>query len=67
MILNETLNLLKALSDKSTHTYNTKHGVGENQFGVKLDDILKKELTATELDALVRSVKYARVSDMLIF
>ena len=98
MKINQILDQLKALSDKSTLTYNTKHGVGENQFGVKLGDIRKiakdiksdhqlamelwktenfdarmlatlilkpKELTATELDALVRSVKYARVSDWL--
>ena len=98
MTLNETLELLKAHTDKSTQTYNTKHGICENQYGVKLGDIRKlakeiksnhglalelwktenfdarmlatlivkpKELTAEALDAMVRSVKYARVSDWL--
>jgi 3-methyladenine DNA glycosylase AlkD len=41
MTLNQIPDQLKALSDKSTLTYNTKHSVGENQFGVKLDDIRK--------------------------
>ena len=36
MTTNQILDQLKTLSDKSTLTYNTKHGVGENQFGVKL-------------------------------
>lgn len=98
MTTNQILDQLKALSDKSTLTYNSKHGVGENQFGVKLGDIRKiakdiksdhplalelwktenfdarmlatlilkpKELTAQDLDTMVRSVKYARVADWL--
>ena len=98
MTFKETLEKLEALSDEKTRAYNTKNGVGQNQYGVKLGDlrnvakkiktnhelalklwetenfdaqmlamliIKPKELTADELDAMVRSVKYARVADWL--
>lgn len=98
MTLKETLEQLEVLSDEKIRTYNTKNGVGENQFGVKLGDLRKlakkiktnhelalelwktenfdaqmlamliikpKELTADELDAMVRSVKHTRVADWL--
>ena len=98
MTFKETLEQLEALGDEKTRAYNTKNGVGQNQYGVKLGElrnvakkiktnhelalklwetenfdaqmlamliIKPKELTADELDAMVRSVKYARVADWL--
>lgn len=98
MTLKETLKQLEALGDEKTRAHNTKNGVGENQYGVKLGDLrtvakkiklnhalalelwktenfdaqmlamllLKPEqLSADELDAMVRSVKYTRVADWL--
>jgi 3-methyladenine DNA glycosylase AlkD len=98
MTFKETLEQLEALSDEKTRAYNTKNGVGLNQYGVKLGDlrnvakklktkhelalnlwetenfdaqmlamliIKPKELTADELDAMVRTVKYTRVADWL--
>lgn len=98
MTLKETLTQLEALSDEKTKKHNTKSGVGENQYGVKLGDLRKiarktktdhglalelwktenfdaqmlsmliikpNELTADALDAMVRSVKYARVADWI--
>lgn len=41
MTLKETLKQLEALTDERTRTHNTKKGVGENQYGVKLGDIRK--------------------------
>jgi len=40
-ILKDTLAQLEALSDKKVRARNTKNGVGDNQFGVKLGDIRK--------------------------
>jgi 3-methyladenine DNA glycosylase AlkD len=39
MTINETLKQLKALGDEKTRAHNTKHGAGDNQFGVKHGDI----------------------------
>ena len=96
MTLQETLAKLEALSDEKTRAQNTKRGVGENQFGIKLGDLRKvaskiktnhelalelwktenydaqmlavliinpKALSADELDAMVRSVKYSWLAD----
>jgi 3-methyladenine DNA glycosylase AlkD len=41
MTLKETLEQLEALRDEKTRTHNTKNGVGENQYGVKLGDLRK--------------------------
>lgn len=41
MTLEETLKELEALSHQSTKAHNTKNGVGENQYGVKLGDLRK--------------------------
>ncbi len=98
MKLKEALELLKELIDEKTKAYNTKNGVGENQYGVKLGDLRKvakkikanhklalelwetenfdaqmlamliiqpNKLSIEELDAMVRSVKHARVADWL--
>jgi 3-methyladenine DNA glycosylase AlkD len=98
MTLKETLTELEALSNEKTRAYNTKNGVGENQYGVKLGDIRKiakklktshqlalelwetknfdaqmlamliikpTQLTADELDEMVRAVKNTRVADWL--
>ena len=40
MTLNEALKQLKALGNETTRAHNTKYGAGDNQFGVKLGDIL---------------------------
>jgi 3-methyladenine DNA glycosylase AlkD len=39
MTLNETLKQLKALGNEKLRAQNTKHGAGDNQFGVSLGDI----------------------------
>ncbi len=98
MTLKETLKELESLSNEKIKTQNSKSGVGENQYGVKLGDLRKvakkiktnhelalqlwetenfdaqmlaillikpMELTADELDTMVRSVKYDRVADWL--
>jgi len=39
MTLKETLNQLESLGDEGIRAYNTKGGVGDNQFGVKLGDL----------------------------
>ena len=98
MTLKEILQQFKTLSNEKTRAHNTKNGVGDNQYGVKLGDLRKiakkikinhelslelwktknfdarmlaillmkpKELTAYELDSMVRSVKYSRVADWL--
>lgn len=41
MELKETLKQLESLSDDKTRKHNTKNGVGDNQFGVKLGDLRK--------------------------
>lgn len=41
MTLKETLLQLENLSDEKTRSYNTKNGVGDKQYGVKLGDIRK--------------------------
>jgi 3-methyladenine DNA glycosylase AlkD len=41
MTLQEILEQLESLSDERTHKHNTKSGVGENQYGVKLGDLRK--------------------------
>ncbi len=99
MTLNETLKQLKALGDEKMRALNTKHGAGDNQFGVKLGDIRTlskkiranhklamslwetgnvdaqhlatlliqpKDLSAKEMDRMVRSVAFDRVADWLI-
>lgn len=98
MTVKEILKELASLSDERTKKHNTKSGVGENQYGVKLGDIRKiakklktnhslsldlwatnnfdaqmlsiliikpNELSADELDTMVKSVEYNRVSDWL--
>ncbi|MCE6988002.1 DNA alkylation repair protein [Dyadobacter sp. CY323] len=39
MTLNEALNQLESLGTEKMRDFNKKHGVGENQFGVKMGDI----------------------------
>ena len=41
MTLKEALEQLKALGNEKARAHNTKHGAGDNQFGVKLGDIRK--------------------------
>lgn len=41
MTLQEILEQLESLSDERTRKHNTKSGVGENQYGVKLGDLRK--------------------------
>ena len=41
MTLKETLKQLEAAADEKTKSYNSKNGVGDNQYGVKLGDIRK--------------------------
>ena len=41
MTLKETLKQLEALGNEKTRAHNRKHGVGDNQFGVRLGDIRK--------------------------
>lgn len=41
MTLKETLKELEGLSDDKTRKHNTKNGVGDNQFAVKLGDLRK--------------------------
>lgn len=41
MSLKEILDQFKALSDEKTIRHNTKNGVGDNQYGVKLGDLRK--------------------------
>jgi len=41
MELKEILEQLGSLSDEKTRIYNTKNGVGDNQYGVKLGDLRK--------------------------
>lgn len=98
MTLEVVLEHLQALSDPRTKAFNTKHGVGENQYGAKLGDIRKlakkiksnhalalalwktenfdarmlatlvikpEELSAGELDDMVRGTKNERVADWL--
>lgn len=98
MTLKAVLKELESLVDEKIKAYNTKSGVGENQYGVKLGDLRKvakkiktnhelalqlwdtenfdaqmlailiiqpTELSADELDAMVRSVKYDRVADWI--
>jgi 3-methyladenine DNA glycosylase AlkD len=54
MTLNETLKQLKALGNETTRAHNTKHGAGDNQFGVKHGDIraLAKKIKANHELAL---------------
>jgi 3-methyladenine DNA glycosylase AlkD len=98
MTLNETLKQLKALGNEKMRAHNTKHGAGDNQFGVSLGDIRvlakkirtdhplalslwengnvdaqflatlliqPKNLSAKEMDRMVRSVTFVRVADWL--
>jgi 3-methyladenine DNA glycosylase AlkD len=48
MTVDEALEQLKALGDESRRAHNTKHGAGDNQFGVKHGDIrvLAKKIKA---------------------
>ncbi|HYD00797.1 MAG TPA: DNA alkylation repair protein [Phycisphaerales bacterium] len=92
----EVLKELKALGDDKRRAHNTRHGAGDNQFGVAMGDIrtlakkikadrtlclalwktgnidaqllaalmLKpKDLSADELDELVRSITFVHVAD----
>ncbi|MCW5878471.1 MAG: DNA alkylation repair protein [Anaerolineales bacterium] len=98
MTAKEILKELESLSDSKTKALNTKNGIWDNQFGVKLGDlrilakriktnhalalelwqtenfdaqmlamllIKPKELSADELDTMVRSVKHARLADWI--
>ena len=99
MTLNETLEQLEALGNEKTRAHNTKHGAGDNQFGVKHGDIRvlakniktdhklalslwetgnvdaqllaillikPRNLSAEEMDRMVRTVTFAHVADWLI-
>lgn len=98
MMLNETLEQLKALGNEKTRAHNTRYGAGDNQFGVKHGDIRTlakkipsnhglamplwetgnvdaqllatlltkpKNLSADDVDRMVRSVSFAHVADWL--
>ena len=41
MTLKETLKQLEALGNEKMRAHNSKHGAGDNQFGVRLGDIRK--------------------------
>jgi hypothetical protein len=41
MTLKETLKQLEALGTEKMRAHNSKHGAGDNQFGVRLGDIRK--------------------------
>ncbi len=45
MTLKETLKQLESLSDEKTLAHNTRNGVDDNQFGVKLGDLRKVSKT----------------------
>lgn len=99
MTLNETLKQLQALGNEKVRAHNTKHGAGDNQYGVKHGDIrvlAKKiktdhqlgmslwqtgnvdaqllavlvikpnDLSAKQVDRLVRTIAFGRVADWLI-
>lgn len=96
MTVNEVFEQLKSLGNEKTRAINTKNGVGDNQFGVKMGDIRNlakkikvdhelglalwetgnfdarqlailimkpKQLSAEELDRMVKSMDYAYVAD----
>ena len=98
MTLKETLKELEALGNEKMRTQNTKHGAGDNQFGVRRGEVRKvakkiktdhklaielwntgnvdarflailimkpKELSADELDKLVRSEKFTEAADWM--
>ena len=98
MTLEETLEQLKALGTDKMRTQNSKHGAGDNQFGVRRGDIRvlakkiktghelgqklwktgnmgaqllailimkPKELSAEQLDTMVREARFAWVADWL--
>ena len=98
MTLKETIKQLEALGDEKMRAYNTKSGVGDNQFGVALGDIRvlakkiktdhelalalwqtgnidaqllatllinPKNLSAGQMDRMVRSVTFLQVADWL--
>ncbi len=98
MTLKETLKQLESLGDEKRRAYNTKHGAGENQFGVQHGDIRvlakkiktnhelavalwktgnidaqflaallikPRNLSAGEMDRMVRSVTFVHVADWL--
>lgn len=96
MTVSEVLKELEALSDPKTKALNSKNGIWDNQYGVKLGDlrvlakriktnhalalelwdtenfdaqmlamllIKPEQLSAAELDRMVRSVKHPRLAD----
>ena len=99
MTLDQALKQLKALGNETRRAHNSKHGAGDDQFGVKHGDIralAKKikadhklavslwktgnvdaqllttllikpqDLSAMEVDRMVRSIAFAHVADWLI-
>ena len=99
MTLDEALTQLKALGNEKRRAHNTRHGAGDNQFGVKHGDIRvlakkiktdhelamslwetgnldaqllaillikPKDLSAEEINRMVRTVSFDHVADWLI-